>query len=1010
MKEEGGKFIDNYEILETIRDSAEGIIYRAVEKSSDTKVLIKRYYPSLDWSDEVLNEFFNLSGYLRFIEHEYLLSILDIGKDAGKPYVVFADNSVNLLCDRQIGQADQKETVNFLYHTAEVLDFLHKQEILHGSLSPENIALDADGYPLLFDFGLSGVFKKLLTENMDDGFENLSIASLKCTSPEQVLGRTPTRVSDIYTFGIIGYYYIFGKFPFEAQHIPEIALLHFTDDIIQTIALPENLSVGIIQFIQKCIQVNPDARFANFTGILSVLEEMKSDKKPRLHFEKRFAITKRPVPKNTLFRFSPAFVSAVVLAVSLLFFYYLYTLKVEVPVAPPIIITATSSEQPATLTQKPTIEKPTESSVQSASLASTPVNIGYKLAFEGEQPYAPSKTISIDNLNNLHEISRLGYGKPEQADVAPDDNHIAVASSAGVFIFNGNQFLKWIDPQGWATSVQFSPDGNTLAIGLITGEIQLWDWQAGVKSATLTGHTKKINRILFSKGGRLYSASADQHIRVWDLKSNASIQDISAHALPVNDIAITSDGRTIASCADDQLIRVWDAATGNKLYELDSKAGYFSGSIKAVAISSDDRYLAAGGDAGLLYQWRFVTTSLPANSKLIPRSDTAPMKKRIWSLEYTPDDKQLLIGMDDGESTLSDATLQTLKGKGADYLFTIPKHDKNLLDAFGADFDFASFSILLGSNTLSINWDGSVTVASPQTQQIVNAMFDNLNRLDFSRDGKTLAAGGKRGSTHVWNLTTNQSLYKNLYFMPFGDPLAPDGSAIALIVPGKNADIYQIKNLTGSQTTLDLSQTLPNAHVGYTKDGTVFIASNLQVSKGWDFPSGTEAHVKAIDHMGCRISVPDNNPKEKLLVNSALDIFLPGDDEHIDNLCPKTFQYKGVPAGFSQDLSLIAYINSNGALEGYDVLKQIPRWGKPYQLKKPTTVTVITVSPDGSIVALGDTSGTITFINGNTGELINDIVGNFGKVQAINFSEDDTKIATAGSDGVVRVFGIVEIK
>lgn len=247
--------------------------------------------------------------------------------------------------------------------------------------------------------------------------------------------------------------------------------------------------------------------------------------------------------------------------------------------------------------------------------------------------------------------------------------------------------------------------------------------------------------------------------------------------------------------------------------------------------------------------------------------------------------------------------------------------------------------------------------------------------------------------------------------MPFGNPLAPDGSAIVLIVPDKSGSIYQIKNLTGSQTTQDLSQTLPNvhsAHVGYTKDGTIFVATNLDTAKGWDFPSGTQVHVIAIDHFGCRITAPENNPKEKLLINSALDIFLPGDDQHIDNLCPKTLQYKGVPAAFSQDLNLIAYINANGALEGYDVLKKSLRWEKPYQLQNITTV--IAVSPDGSIIAVGDVSGKITLIDGNTGKKISNIVGNFGKVQAIKFSQDGTKFASAGSDGVVRIFGIVEIK
>jgi serine/threonine protein kinase len=88
MKEDSAKTIGNYEITETIHETAEGIIYRALESSSGNRVLIKKYYPAMIWSEEALDEFFNLASYLRFIEHEFLLSVLDIGKQDGIPYIV----------------------------------------------------------------------------------------------------------------------------------------------------------------------------------------------------------------------------------------------------------------------------------------------------------------------------------------------------------------------------------------------------------------------------------------------------------------------------------------------------------------------------------------------------------------------------------------------------------------------------------------------------------------------------------------------------------------------------------------------------------------------------------------------------------------------------------------------------------------------------------------------------------------------------------------------------------
>ena len=1008
--EDSAKSIADYEITETVLNSLEGVIYRAVEKSSGTPVLLKEYYPSLNWSEDVLNEFFNLFSYLRFIEHDGLLPVMDMGKEQGSPYVVFADPSLTLLCDRPAGHTNQKEILEFLSSIAQALDFLHKQEIVHGGLSPENIGIDADGYPLLFDFGLSGVFKKLLLENMDEGFDNLSIAGVHCISPEQISGRHATRASDIYTFGLIDYFYIFGDFPFQGGSAPEMAAAHLKKGVIQAVELPEEISGSMLQVIQKCIQVKPEARFENFSQILTSLERIKAGRPARLPFEKRFEVVKRRRPPRP----SMVATGAVVLALSLLVAYYLFSQNRAALISPSptgtMPVSATSAA--ATPTEKPAIATSTASSnTKTPPTAAPTAGQNYKLAFEGERPFHTDQAISVGNFASLREISRLGYGKPEEAAVAPDNDHVAIATSAGVVLFAGDQFLKWLDPQGWATSVQFSPDGNILAVGLKSGEIQLWDWQGAVKTATLTGHTNQINRLLFSQSGLLYSASADQHIIVWNLSSNKSIQNITAHSKGVNDIAVTSDARILVSCSDDRLIRVWDLSSGKKLYELNSR--YFTGAIKSVAITRDDAYFAAGVTSGYLYQWNLITSPPSSNTTLRLRNDIVPVAKRIWSLQYIRDDKELLVGVEEGKTINYEAARQVYGGLPSRFTLLLPS--TRLVDVFGPRFGFDSSAVFGGDRIISVNWDGQVT---NQQAQLVSPMYDVLDHVDFSPDGTILAAGGKRGSTHVWNLTTNQPLYKNLYFMPFGDPIAPDGASIALIVPksirlssGNTLieDIYQIKNLSGSQSTRDLSQALPEANVGYTPDGTILIAANLKTSKAWEYTNGNETHLRGYNYTGCWITTSAGDNQNRLQVNSPAGIFPPGDDIHVNNLCPKVYQFRSSLPAFSADLNLMVYINPNGALEGYDVVKQTSVW-PPYQIKDPRQVTVLAVSPDGSIIAVGSADGSILFLNGKTGEFMSELTGNFGTLETIKFSEDGTKLATAGQDGIVRIFGIVDMK
>lgn len=1001
------KSIAQYDIIETVQESPEWFLYKALDNETKNIVLIKIWYPGFDWLDEALNEFFNRLSSLRFIEHKYLLPILDFGKHEKTPYIVFPDTQAKSLRDYfSLPTINSKLILGLFYKIAEALGFLHGQDIIHGLLTPENILVDAEHSPRLMDYGLSDILKKVLLENIQAGFINLSISNVKYTSPEQLLGRNPTLLSDIYTFGLLFYFGAFGEYLFEGKTAPETAILRLKPGEKWLRKKADNISESTLRFLRKCLQIEPENRYKGFPEILKVLERMANSRRSHVRPIRKSPTSVTHKGGNSV---GVYFGLALVLFIGIFFLWHVFFNVPAISPQPEISPTHLQSHDADIPTTTPGIPEqfpiPLETTpvgqdaVATIVPASQPNSLRHKPALEGEAVTASYRTITLSDLQYIQEFSRLGTGKPEDVDISLDQQFYAIASSAGVFVYDGkdNTLKTWLDPQGWATSVQFSPDGNVLAIGLLSGEIQIWDWQADLQSAKFLGHTAKISKLLFSNNGRyLYSASYDQNITMWDMQTMRQIHTIRAHAAPVNDISIANDGRTLASCSQDGYVRLWDLSKGAMLY-----AFPFAGKVEAVAFSSDGEYLAAGGESGFIRQW--IVKSLQ------PRTDLIPVQNKIWTIQYIENNTRIFIGMNGGVFRILLAAQKTYPGVPLE--FNIPQIAPKLVDALGSQFKFDEAFALFGNGNenISIRWDGTVR---NKATFVWAAAYDSLDKLFFLPDATFVATSGKRSMITVWNIMNNQAVFKSTSEadLPFGDPISPDNSTITIIVPKiirsqsdsqitHYIDIYQRVGIMNA-SKIDLSEAVPGGTVSYARNGSILVSGNLAGSKAWDFGSGQDIFYTPNSNTGCWATYSANNG-EILQVLSAAGAF-PVWNEQVKNICIKSKALPNSLFAYSNDYKFLVYSTSNGIVGGFDASTNQVLW----EFKPIEKISSIAISPDGLIVALGSQNGKLIFVNSEDGKPVFETTGNFGEVTSIKFSGDRKKIATAGSDGVIRLFGI----
>jgi Tol biopolymer transport system component len=127
-------------------------------------------------------------------------------------------------------------------------------------------------------------------------------------------------------------------------------------------------------------------------------------------------------------------------------------------------------------------------------------------------------------------------------------------------------------PSFVAWAVAFSPNGKTLAIATgpddfrlrQPGDVKLWDVATETVRTTLRGHSRAATSIVFSPDGQsLISGSADTTVRFWDTSSGREYGMLKGHqAAPGFEalaVALSPDGKWLATASFDRTVKLWKA-------------------------------------------------------------------------------------------------------------------------------------------------------------------------------------------------------------------------------------------------------------------------------------------------------------------------------------------------------------------------------------------------------------------------------------------------------------------
>lgn len=158
----------------------------------------------LEWSDPDLAAHFQRERQmLANLQHPQIARLLDGGQTpSGVPYLVMDYIDGVPLGEWCAAWASSLETRLALFASiCQVVQYAHRNRVVHCDLKPSNVLVRADGVPVLLDFGIALALEPLGRATADA--PSPWPLTPRYASPEQLRGETPGFASDIHALGLI---------------------------------------------------------------------------------------------------------------------------------------------------------------------------------------------------------------------------------------------------------------------------------------------------------------------------------------------------------------------------------------------------------------------------------------------------------------------------------------------------------------------------------------------------------------------------------------------------------------------------------------------------------------------------------------------------------------------------------------------------------------------------------------------------------------------------------------
>jgi eukaryotic-like serine/threonine-protein kinase len=956
----------DYELLEEIGRGGMGVVHKARQISLSRMVALKLLPFSATTNPDYVKRFRVEAAAAASLQHPNIVAIHEVGVHQGQHYFamdfVAGRNLAEIVRD---GPLPPARAARYVKTIAEAIQYAHERGILHRDLKPSNVLIDQSDQPKVMDFGLA----KRMEGDASLTLSGQVVGSPSYLPPEQcdVKRGKVGRYSDVYSLGATLYHLITGRAPFAAPTVAETLQQVQQAEPVSPAILNPHVPRDLKTICLKCLEKEPARRY-------QTAQELAEELGRWLRGE---PILARPVSRpEKVWRWCRRKPLVATLAGAAVLFFLLGFAGVT----------------------------------WQGRQASKARDLAQGRLYAAQMKLAHA-AFKDGKTGGALKLLRALQSAPGQPDFRGFDwrylYRLCLSNPSEVLDTNASGYQ----------SVDYSPDGRTVAFGTGDGKVEFFDPNSRQRIKRWQAHAGSIDCLAFFPKNNNWLATVsgdDGLLKLWDILREHALFSTNVCRGAFADLAFSPGGRFLATRATDaRSIDLWVVNAGSSgmapALTLKTKIGF----LGPAGFSPDEHTLVVcnqmeGGSLNNVALYDLVEgglSSLPVGHVNF-----------IMAAAFAPDGGTLATGGADERLVLWDVRRQTrLWTKRSDFIAVTSV-------AFTPD----------GRNLFTSSYDQNLRswrVEDPTQSRAWPGHSAGVNRLAIAPDGRSLSSASEDGTARIWQLSTPDFVSTappseefSTLFPPQEMPAAERVDLVVFSVAvspaqdraaaAENHRLLLCDLRAGTVlTSVAATNIFPGGMPGL--GGLMFSPDGQQLAVGSD-----EGRVAFLDAVTLRllkepIQLHSNQVTHVAYALNGSVLITGGgfgtgiiqtevtSGRVITNFSAVEGNSPMQPLAVTRDGQRLATGSPEGRVCVWDIPSHRLVASSPWKMR---FIADLAFSPDGKLLAVAQQPGSIVLWDFGGQRPLRPLVGHAGTVNRLAFSPDGHTLASAGMDHTIRLW------